>query len=66
MANPHPVSTRKRPQIGIIVSQTTKDLIEEMAAESGRSMGQVVEQLIEEALHTRKILALFQTARRLR
>jgi hypothetical protein len=48
---------RKRPQLGIIVSQETKDLIEQQARESNRSMGQVVEHLIQEALHTRQVLA---------
>lgn len=47
---------RKRPQIGILVTQETKKLIKRMAQESGRSMGQTVELLIEEALHTRRIL----------
>jgi predicted transcriptional regulator len=49
--------SRKRPQLGIIVTQETKNRVEQMARESGRSMGQVAEQLIEEALHNRRILA---------
>jgi hypothetical protein len=47
---------RKRPQIGIIVTQETKDLIEKMARENKYSMGQMVEHLIKEAIHTRQIL----------
>ena len=48
---------RKRPQLGIIVSQETKDRIEQMARDNSRSMGQMVEHLIQEALHTRRLLA---------
>lgn len=47
---------RKRPQLGIIVSQATKNTVEQMARENGRSMGQVVEHLINEALYTREVL----------
>jgi len=47
---------RKRPQLGIIVSQETKDLIEQLARDGKRSMGQLVEELIQEALHTRRVL----------
>jgi hypothetical protein len=47
---------RKRPQLGIIVSQETKDVIERLAREGNRSMGQVAEEMIQEALHTRKVL----------
>ena len=46
----------KRPQLGIIVSQETKDLIEQMARDNKCSMGQMVEHLIHEALHTRRLL----------
>src|SRR5262245_22106447 len=52
---------RKRPQLGIIVSQETKDRIEQLARDSSRSMGQVVEHLIEEALHTRRLLSDLQS-----
>ena len=38
---------RKRPQLGVIVSQEMKDLIEQMARDSGRSMGQQVEAMLE-------------------
>jgi hypothetical protein len=46
----------KRPQLGIIVSQETKDLIEQLAHDDKCSMGQMVEHLIHEALHTRQLL----------
>jgi hypothetical protein len=52
---------RKRPQLGVIVSQETRDRIEQMAHDSNRSMGQVVEQLIEEALYTRRLLGDVQS-----
>jgi hypothetical protein len=54
-------SKRKRPQLGIIVTQETKDRVEQMARATGRSMGQVAEQLIEEALYSRRLLSDLQS-----
>jgi predicted DNA-binding protein len=51
------VGKRKRPQLGIIVSQETKDRIERLAQASGRSQGQVVEQLIERAILYDSVIA---------
>src|SRR5262245_16383419 len=39
-----------RPQLNVIVSAEMKDLISEMAANSGQSMGQVVEQMLDRAI----------------
>lgn len=55
---------RKRPQLGIIVMQETKDVIQRMAKKSGCSMGQIAERLIEEALFTRRLLSLREQDRR--
>jgi hypothetical protein len=52
---------RKRPQLGIIVTQETKNRVEQMARDSNRSMGQVAEQLIEEALYTRRLMSDLQS-----
>jgi hypothetical protein len=54
--SPTKAGKRKRPQLGIIVTQETKDVVERMARDTNRSMGQVAEQLIEEALYTRRLL----------
>jgi hypothetical protein len=58
---PTKAGKRKRPQLGIIVTQETKDRVEEMAHTTGRSMGQVAEQLIEEALYSRRLLSDLQS-----
>jgi hypothetical protein len=42
--------TRKRAQLGIIVSTNTKKTIERLARESGRSQAVVSEELIEKGL----------------
>jgi hypothetical protein len=41
------MNARKRPQLGVIVTQKMKDRIAELADDSGRSMGQQVEHMIE-------------------
>lgn len=43
-------SKRKRPQLGIIVTQEMKDQIEQLAKDSGRSMGQQAEYMLEQCL----------------
>jgi hypothetical protein len=44
---PTKAGKRKRPQLGIIVSQQTRDWIEQLARDSGRSLGQQVEYMLE-------------------
>src|SRR5215510_8823442 len=46
----------QRPQLNVIVSSEMKDLISEMAKNSGQSMGQIVERLLDRAITYDKML----------
>jgi hypothetical protein len=52
-----PARQKKRVQLGIIVSRETKNTIAEMARVSGRSQGQISEDLIEKGLKFEPTLA---------
>jgi hypothetical protein len=50
------LAKRERPQLNVLVSSEMKDLISEMATNSGQSMGQVVERLLDRAITYDKML----------
>jgi Ribbon-helix-helix protein, copG family len=56
------LAKRERPQLNVIVSSEMKDRIAQMAADSGQSMGQIVEQLLDRAITYDRMLDAMNTS----